>query len=125
VDDLRVSGGASGSTEVSILTISYNIGGSVDETLNFMRETKNYLPLMKAERIEFRITDESAEIDTNARSNFSAYPEKLPSITEPIDKITEAEYQILNELTLKQTPAFFELQPTNPVSRPNPFSFEN
>ena len=46
-------------------------------------------------------------------------------MTEPIDKITAEEYQILNELTEKQTPVFFELEPTNPVSRPNPFSFEN
>ena len=78
---------------------------------------------MGAGRIEVRITDESAEIDTNARSYFSAYPEKLPSITEPIDKITSEEYEILNELLLKQTPAFFELTPSGPVSRPNPFAF--
>ena len=125
VNDLRVSGGSSGGVDVGRLSITFAVSGSFVEVLNFMKETKSYLPLMRTGRMEVRINNEITEIDTSARAYFSAYPDKLPPIMEPIDKITDEEYQILNELTQKQTPIFFELEPTGPVSRPNPFSFEN
>lgn len=123
VNDLKVSGGASATAKVGGISIIFAVNGPVEEALNFMKETNNYLPLMRADRLEVRVTDENADISVNARSNYSAYPEKLPPITEPIDKITQEEYAVLNELTQKQTPAFFELTPSGPVNRPDPFSF--
>lgn len=124
IEDLRVSGGGSSDkSETSRLGITFSVSGEFVEALSFMKETKNYLPIIRTQRLTIKVNGDIANIDAIASSSSSAYPDKLPLMTEPIDKITYEEYEILNELVQKQPPVFFELNPTGPVSRPNPFAF--
>jgi hypothetical protein len=123
IQDMRFSSGASGDAELNGLRVTFTINGEFDEAVNFMTDVKTYIPILRFDSILVDIKDEFVSFDTSGQSYWASYPEKLPPITEPIDKITQEEYAVLNELTQKQTPAFFELTPTGPAVRSDPFSF--
>ena len=122
LEDFRVSGGGGGDVELGTLNIPFSLKGDFIETLAFLKDTKNVAPIIVIDRLSVSVKEDTAQIDASAKSYWASYPEKLPPVTQPIDKITSEEMALLQELTTKRPPAFFELDPMIPSYRSNPFS---
>lgn len=122
IEDFSVSGLASTQKELENIRVSFTLSGNILEVLSLLKQTQNQLPIMAVQQMEISVDEEIANVEVSGKSYFSAYPSKLQPITDPIDKITAEEYQLLVELNQKQTPTFFELSPSAPTFRPSPFS---
>jgi hypothetical protein len=119
--DLNLSKG-SGTASTNTIALSFNVVGSVNDVLSLYQDMTKLAPLMVFDNFDISHDAESIAIETRASSFFSEYPEKLPSITQPISKITTNEISILDEITLLTAPTFSKLNPNGPFTRDNPFA---
>jgi Tfp pilus assembly protein PilO len=108
-------------TGASSVNISFSISGDAIQVFDFVRSTATVAPILRIESADISFVESQANLDARARSYWAPFPEKLPSITEPINKLTDAEYKILRDLSGLNPPQFTELSPTGTTGRTNPF----
>ncbi|OGM09016.1 hypothetical protein A2W13_00560 [Candidatus Woesebacteria bacterium RBG_16_36_11] len=118
--DLRI-GGMAGADTISKVSISFSLNGSYADLMSFLKDTKSVSPLLTIQKVDFSSLDAMALVDVILSSYWSPYPEKLPPITEPIQKFTNEDLNILGQVSGNTLPVFSTLTPLAPFPRENPF----
>jgi len=122
VTEFNLGRGAGADTSTSTITVNFSAAGNVNDVLSLHQDITKLAPLITFKAFDIIYESENVSIETLAHSYFAEYPEKLPSITQPISKITTGEILLLDEVTLLTAPTFSKLNPNGPFTRENPFS---
>lgn len=118
-------------TQVSTALLEYEVQGSLDNTLSFLEELSQSLPVVTID--ELSLTKSStAGIDISTKINvrvfWSDLPQELPTINEPIATLSEEELAFIEEMAARIAPSYSqsqsELEFSENAGRSNPFSSE-
>ena len=103
------------------IKVSFSIYGDLEQLVSFTRDTQNLSPVTTLNQVKIAFADEMATFDTSLNTFWAPYPEKIPSVSEPIVKLTSEENETLKSLSSLIPPAFSVTSPTGPYPRVSPF----
>lgn len=103
------------------IEIKFDLEGNMEEIINYIGALKSVAPLIIVDKVDFQIKELTASASVSIKSFWSPFPEKIPSLTQPISDITAEEKDILSSLFSLKTPPFYELIPQELTERPDPF----
>lgn len=105
------------------ISISFDLQGSMQQILNFVNSTKVTSPNIWVEKTELDFMGDisQASASINAKSYWSAFPTKIPALTEPITSLNSSEKETLSKISGFTLPPFESLTAGAPRENPNPF----
>lgn len=110
------------SEDIGSVSMSFNISGSVNDVISYYQDMIKLAPIITFATFDITTDSQALQVDTRADSFYAEYPDKLPSITQPISKLTSSEMQTLEEISTLTPPSFTTLDPNGPFTRENPFA---
>ena len=119
--DLRIGPLIKDSGGLNSRQVSFDFNGSFSEVLAFFLDMKNISPLTTVEKVDLIQTGGFVSGGITLRVYSASFPEKLPSLTEPLKDFTTEEREILTTLSELAPPSFSEISPEAPVIRADPF----
>ena len=123
LEDLKISSQQVVKGEISDLKVNFKAMGVQGEVFNFLKTTKTVSPILKLDNLDFSSASGTASADVRLLSFFARFPENLPPMADPIQKLSENDLENINSLSTLTTPSFTSLSPNGPFERENPFSF--
>ncbi len=114
-------GSAVASASLAEVDISFGLEGAPATVISFLDSIKNLAPVSTIEKAKINQSAQGTRADVTVRVYFAAFPEKLPSLTEPVKELTDGERATLNRLSALSLPAFTDLKPQPAGVRENPF----
>ena len=120
--DLAVSGFSEADKGISSAGMTMGIKGDTDKAVDFIRSTKVIAPIIVLDMIEMDFSGDTISADLKTQSFWKPLPQELGKISEPINKLTETEIAILEEIAQLEAPSFYDVSPSGPYTRGNPFS---
>jgi len=120
--DMAVSGFSEATKGISSAGMTVGITGDLDKTVDFIKSTKLLAPIIVLDMIEMEFSGNTISTDLRTQSFWKPLPKELGKISDPIDKLTETEIEILDELAQLKAPTFYDVSPSGPYTRGNPFS---
>lgn len=97
------------------------VEGSFANVVSFVSQINTVAPIAVPGKIRITSAGGLSRASVTASSYFAPLPTKLPSLTEPVTKLTSAEADVISKISSLSQPAFLELAPQPPAPRPNPF----
>jgi len=119
--NLKVGSAISGDSGIGEITISFDIQGQIADVIDKINQLKNVIPLIILEKVDFKIEGTIASADVSIKSYWSPFPDKIPSLTQPLSDITSEEKSILESLLSLTRPSFDQLLPQEAQEREDPF----
>lgn len=96
--------------------------GNFDSVMNFLKSINSLAPVSTIERVEV-VQDEGI---TSAKIQLFVYwadlPTKIPPLTEPINRLTAQQEEVLTKISRLKRPIFTVLKPIKPSAREDPFN---
>ena len=114
-------GSAVPSGDFSEVNITFGLEGTSPQVVSYLNSIKNLAPVSTVEKAKINQSALGTRADITVRVYYSPFPQKLPSLTEPVKELTEDERNILNRLSALSLPAFSNLQAQPAGIRENPF----
>jgi Tfp pilus assembly protein PilO len=121
VEELKMIGPGSQSDQQSV-GYSLKVTGELPQILAYFEAIKNLAPLSVIEKIEISGLGELVSADIKVNSYWKDYPEKIPSLTDPIKKLTTKDIGLLDKISKLTPPSFSVVSPTGPYQRTTPFN---
>ncbi|MDP3994291.1 MAG: hypothetical protein Q8P91_00480 [bacterium] len=127
LSDIKVGSVGTGDSGINKISISFDIKGQMTDVINSINKLKNVAPLIILDAADFRIVSAmpiegtSADANVSVSSFWSPFPDKIPSLTQPLSDITSGEKDILKSLLSLTRSSFDQLLPQGAVERENPF----
>ena len=102
--------------------ISFAMQGDMEKIINFIKDVNSIAPLSNF--TEVRISEKQGlyVADVGLNVFYSQFPEKIPSLNQPVTQLSNQEQIYLEKLSNLTPPAFIELPPTEPSVREDPFN---
>lgn len=118
-----IKGGSESTTQSSLLSADITLGieGPSIAIIDYLKAINTLAPLSTLDRVKINQSGGSARAEAMVRTYFSAFPTKLPAMTEPIKELTAEEKDLLTKLSQLTAPTFINLIPQTPVVRESPF----
>lgn len=108
---------------MSHVDVTFDAQGSSEGILNFTEETTTIAPLNKVKRLKLTTASEGVtRANIVVSSYWSAFPTKIPAVSDPLQQITPAEQELLTNLSTLKSPEFLELSPEPGGGKADPFS---
>ena len=101
--------------------ITFGLEGTPPQVVSYLNSIKNQAPISTVEKAKVNQSALGTRADVTVRVYYSAFPQQLPSLTEPVKELTEDEKAALNRLSALSLPAFTDLQAQPAGARENPF----
>ena len=120
--DLAISGFSEATKGISSAGMTMEIRGDKDKAVDFIRSTRVIAPIIIIDAIEMDFSGDAVSADLKTQSFWKPLPQELGKISDPIDKLTETEIEILEEIAQLEAPSFYDVSPSGPYTRGNPFS---
>ena len=121
LDEIKISGTGLGEG-ASNIGFSFKVLGDLEQIILFLKDTSTLSPITTIDKVELSGMDNITSADVKLKTFWLAYPEKLPSVTDPVKKITDNEIAVIEEMAKLIPPAFSNLSPTGPFERSTPFN---
>ncbi|KKQ24411.1 MAG: hypothetical protein US62_C0044G0002 [Candidatus Woesebacteria bacterium GW2011_GWA1_37_8] len=93
----------------------------LDNIITFAESVQKYSPITAFPSIEMNEIDGKYNVNFKVATFWSDLPTELPHIDVTVNGLTDEETKLLNEISNYKKPAKSDLNPQNPVDRPNPF----
>lgn len=91
--------------------------------VSLLKDMKSSAPISSIDKLNVKLSKENIfEAEVDFSSYWGDLPKQLPDITEPFQKLTSEEEDLLNKITKLNRPEFTILPPTSPGQRENPFN---
>lgn len=105
--------------------IIFSAQGGKENMINFLLSFPKIAPLSKIARLELSMDEEGAATTANVEISvyYAKLPQKLPEITEAVNKLSPEEEEMVGKLTKLELPEFTSLSPNSPFEVKDPFSF--
>lgn len=122
IGDLSFSGFNTAEKGISSIKFTMDVSGERRDVIDFIRTTMLVAPIIKLDTVELNLKDERADASLLAQSYWKVLPTELGKITNPIEKLTSEEVEVLEATTQLKPPIFDDVTPSGPYVRSNPFS---
>ena len=105
--------------------ITFSAQGGKENMINFLLTFPKIAPLSKIARLELSMDEEGTATTANVEISvyYAKLPQRLPEITEAVNKLTPEEEEMVGKLTKLELPEFTTLSPNSPFEVKDPFSF--
>ncbi len=123
LSNMKAGSGSKEQGGLSTVEISFDAEGTFASVLAFIRAISSFSPLTTVEKVSLTQTAGAARATISLRSFWAAFPEKIPSLTEPISALSEEEKKTLSKIQSLIPVPFTQVSPTGPAQRSDPFSF--
>ena len=94
---------------------------NLDNMITFAESVQKYSPITAFPSIDMNEFDGKYNVNFKVATFWSDLPTELPHIDVAVNGLTDEETKLLNEISNYKKPAKSNLNPQNPVDRPNPF----
>lgn len=121
MEDFKIGSTLASGKEVSELTVGFQTTGDFFQTMEFLNGLKDVSPIITVEKLRLSFISGVVSAEVSLKSYWSDFPQELPSVTDPIAKITEDEYTALQLTANLIQPTFTSLSPSGPYFRSSPF----
>ena len=101
--------------------IKYGVTGEISKVADFIRKTTTIAPLLTISKISLNFLDADLDASIDAAGHYAAFPENIPDITTPLEKVTQEDMKTLQVLSALIYPSFNIMTSTGPFDRSNPF----
>src|SRR3990167_3041567 len=101
--------------------ITFGLEGTPVQVVSYLNSIKNLAPVSTVEKAKVNQSALGTRADVTVRVYYSAFPQKLPSLTEAVRELTDEERTTLNRLSALSLPAFTDLEAQPAGVRENPF----
>ena len=115
-------GSQNDSGAVSFVDLNFDAEGGVSSLVTFLSSLKGLAPLSAIDKAKLNQLGGTGAVNVSTRVYFAPYPQKLPSLTEAINDLTDEEKSLLDSLSSLTLPTFTTLTPQEPSIRENPFN---
>lgn len=105
----------------SSVEITFGIDGLMSDLLNFLNSLASVAPISSIQKAKVNSSAGIASADITIRAYSAPYPQRLPSLTEPITDLSNDEKTLLDTLSNLTLPLFTTLEPQQPAVRDSPF----
>ena len=123
LNSIEVGGKVANKSGTSKATISFEVEGTLSQVLNYLLSTKNFAPLSTIDRVEIAQTGGVIRANVDLAVFWAPLPTKLPAIAEPVSELTASEENLITELLSLEQPQFFQVPPSAPSARLDPFAY--
>jgi hypothetical protein len=113
--------GSAGQGQDSQLNLSLSLRGDYPNVISLLNGLETLAPILSLNKVEMSLSGSVVNADMVVGSYWSAYPDKLPSVTDPIQELTKTNNETLKKVVQLTPPFFTTLTPTEPYGRQNPF----
>jgi len=102
----------------------FTVTGDFGNTLSFLENLEKVAPISVLNDISIDKQEELVSMKANISSFWSPLPKQIPSLTEPINRLSNQEQEILTKISTLENPTFSEtgLSPSGPYTREDPFN---
>ena len=121
LSNIKVGSGSTDQAGINKISISFNLAGQIADVINGISQLKNVLPLIVVDKVDFQIEGPLANASVGVSSFWSPFPDKIPSLTQPLRDLTPEEKEILESLLSLTRPPFAQLLPQEPTENEDPF----
>ena len=118
---MKAGSGVTSGTDLHEINVAFTLYGARQQISNFLGETAKIAPITTIRKINITGSGGGVSADINAVSYWADLPKTIPSVTEPITELTQADNQILNNISNLTQPSFMEITPSEGDINPNPF----
>jgi len=105
----------------SALSVSFKVSGTLGQITSLLKAIRNVAPIMTLDGVELSDSGGISLADISIKSYWASFPDKIPSITQPIKKFTKEDLDVLLSLSKLTSPGFSNLSPQSPSGRKDPF----
>lgn len=99
LSNLSVYDSATGpTTDLGSVAINFGLEGSQQDMLNYFEDLLYSVPLMDFITVSVERINNNLEAQVTIRAYWSPYPESLPSVTSPIEPLTQAELEVIDKI---------------------------
>lgn len=123
LSNLKAGSGSKEQGGLSTVEISFDAEGTFGAVLSFIRTISSFSPLTTVEKVSLTQTAGAARATISLRSFWAPFPEKIPSITEPISDLSNEEKKTLSKIQSLTPAPYTVVSPAGPGQRGDPFSF--
>ena len=90
--------------------------------LEFLKSIDTIAPITLVDKIKINEVGGTTRAEVSVKSFFAALPTKLPSLTEPLRDLTEAERETLSKISALTQPPFTDIPPSQGEGKIDPFA---
>lgn len=121
VENIKVGAMGKEKGDIFRVEISFETEGPLVSLISLAKALKQIAPLSAIEAIDLKIGGQIALAKIKIKSYWSDFPVKMPSVSDQVADLTEAENELLGNLAKLTLPSFSSLIPVLPAQRDNPF----
>lgn len=123
LNNVRFSGSKDNVTNLQAVNFSFDTRGTLQASIDFLREIKKIAPLMRVQKVKFAVNQDSVSGSIVVSSLWEPLPETFGKVDDAISTIEAAEKELLSKMAdLKSVTT--SAPSSGPVGgRKNPFSF--
>ena len=121
LSNFKVGFGTGEAGGLQTTSVSFDIEGPLQQILDFVNLTKNIAPNVWIAKTELNFSGETLQATIDMISYWSAFPTKMPALTEAITSLDNSEKEILAKISSYSRPSFVSLTPAAPRENLNPF----
>ncbi len=124
IDNLKAGSPQEEEGGLSKIDITFDIDGTFFSIFDFATSVKNIAPIAGLQRLELSDAGAGGSRATiSVRSYWASFPEKIPTVSEPVKGLVEKDQEILSLFATLTPPSFIEISPIAPGFRADPFNF--
>jgi len=120
--DIKVGSEVGKGTTLSGIDIQFDVDGAMPNIIDFLTSTKTLAPVSSIERAKINQAAGVVRAEIEMKVYFASFPERLPSLTDPVRELTADEKDILTKLSGFTFPATSVFTGQPPSFRENPFN---
>ena len=122
VEELSFGRAAVPTAERENVSLSFLAAGNILEMIGFLKATEKIAPILTLEKVEISGQTAVVAADITLKTYWAGFPETLPPITDPIEKISQRDLKVVEGAVELTPPVFEEFTPAGPYERVNPFN---
>lgn len=124
VDSLKVGAEIKDPSGLSRSDVSFEITGPKPQIIDYLNSLSQIAPIVIVDKVKLSESEGIARASVGVKAFWSALPKTLPSVSESLKDLTEAEYEFLIELDKLQKPQFSSdyIESNEGDGRGNPFA---
>lgn len=103
--------------------VSFDVDGNILNIFSFLESFSTSLPIMNITKTKINLVGETSKATVSLNVYSTELPQKIPSVTTPINSLTPEEESLLLELSKYDLPQFIEPKPSEETNlREDPFN---
>ncbi|MBI2268462.1 MAG: hypothetical protein HYU80_03415 [Candidatus Blackburnbacteria bacterium] len=122
VKELESASGNTNQSKLKTVSLTFDLQGPLPNILSFLRRLQKSAPLIQISDIRMDGSNDNVSLKLGLSAFWSKLPDKLPPADQSFENITNAEKEVLKQLSQLEKKSSEALTPLSPEGRENPFT---